>query len=443
MQEVKCLSLVRSHVATIHYKKSKVLGAFFTMKRVFKFAMPFLQASLVKQILVGLILGMALGLTFPDAAKSVGFLGTVFVTALKGVAPILVFVLVMSSIANQSDISQGNMHVKPIIALYLVGTFLAAVIAVGASFLWPTEIALQAAQDTVSTPGGIAEVFGNLILQAVDNPVHAIASGNYISILVWAIAMGAVLRQSHSSTREVLLDAAKTVEFIVRLVIRFAPFGIFGIVASTLATTGLEVFAGYLKLLAVLVGTMFFIALVVNPILVWLMIRRNPYPYTLMTLRESGVAAFFTRSSAANIPVNLEICRRLNLPESTYSISIPVGATVNMQGAAITITVLTLAAAFSLDVQVSTATAIFLSFVAALCACGASGVPGGSLMLIPLACGLFGIDQNTAMQVVAVGFIIGVVQDSCETALNSSADALFTIAACKRADRLAGKEISD
>lgn len=413
------------------------------MKRVFKFAMPFLQASLVKQILVGLILGMALGLTFPDAAKSVGFLGTVFVTALKGVAPILVFVLVMSSIANQSDISQGNMHVKPIIALYLVGTFLAAVIAVGASFLWPTEITLQAAQDTVSTPGGIAEVFGNLIFQAVDNPVHAIASGNYISILVWAIAMGAVLRQSHSSTREVLLDAAKTVEFIVRLVIRFAPFGIFGIVASTLATTGLEVFAGYLKLLAVLVGTMFFIALVVNPILVWLMIRRNPYPYTLMTLRESGVAAFFTRSSAANIPVNLEICRRLNLPESTYSISIPVGATVNMQGAAITITVLTLAAAFSLDVQVSTATAIFLSFVAALCACGASGVPGGSLMLIPLACGLFGIDQNTAMQVVAVGFIIGVVQDSCETALNSSADALFTIAACKRADRLAGKEISD
>ena len=400
------------------------------MKRVFKFAMPFLQASLVKQILVGLILGMALGLTFPDAAKSVGFLGTVFVMALKGVAPILVFVLVMSSIANQSDISQGNMHVKPIIVLYLVGTFLAAVIAVGASFLWPTEITLQAAQDTVATPGGIAEVFGNLILQAVDNPVHA-------------IAMGAVLRQSHSSTREVLLDAAKTVEFIVRLVIRFAPFGIFGIVASTLATTGLEVFAGYLKLLAVLVGTMFFIALVVNPILVWLMIRRNPYPYTLMTLRESGVAAFFTRSSAANIPVNLEICRRLNLPESTYSISIPVGATVNMQGAAITITVLTLAAAFSLDVQVSTATAIFLSFVAALCACGASGVPGGSLMLIPLACGLFGIDQNTAMQVVAVGFIIGVVQDSCETALNSSADALFTIAACKRADRLAGKDISD
>lgn len=411
------------------------------MKRVFQFAMPFLQASLVKQILVGLVLGVALGLSFPGAAVSVGFLGTVFVTALKGVAPILVFVLVMSSIANQSDMSKGDMHVKSIIVMYLIGTFLAAVIAVGASFIWPTEITLAATQESVSAPGGIAEVLGNLVLQAVDNPVHAISSGNYISILVWAIAMGAVLRQAHASTREVLLDAAKAVEFIVRLVIRFAPFGIFGLVASTLATTGLEAFAGYVKLLAVLVGTMFFIALVVNPFIVWLCIRRNPFPYTLMTLRESGVAAFFTRSSAANIPVNLEICRRMKLPESTYSISIPVGATVNMQGAAITITVLTLAAAFSLGVEVDLLTAVFLSFVAAICACGASGVPGGSLMLIPLACGLFGIDQNTAMQVVAVGFIIGVVQDSCETALNSSADALFTIAACKRADIKAGKDI--
>ena len=437
-ETLPCIGGVKE--AAIYYKSPQVLGAF-SMKRVFQFAMPFLQASLVKQILVGLILGLALGLTFPDAAKSVGFLGTIFVTALKGVAPILVFVLVMSSIANQADISQGNMHVKPIIVLYLIGTFLAAVIAVGASFLWPVEISLQTTQDALSTPGGIMEVFGNLVLQAVDNPVRAIANGNYISILVWAIAMGAVLRHSHSATREVLLDAAKAVEFIVRIVIRFAPLGIFGIVASTLATTGLEAFAGYLMLLAVLVGTMFFIALVVNPFMVWLMIRRNPYPYTLMTLRESGVAAFFTRSSAANIPVNLEICRRLNLPEATYSISIPVGATVNMQGAAITITVLTLAAAFSLNIPVSISTAIFLSFVAAICACGASGVPGGSLMLIPLACGLFGIDQNTAMQVVAVGFIIGVVQDSCETALNSSADALFTIAACKRAERLEGKEI--
>lgn len=408
------------------------------MKRVFQFAMPFLQASLVKQIVVGLVLGIALGLTFPEVAKSVGLLGSLFVAALKGVAPILVFVLVMSSIANQQI--AGDRHIKPIIVLYLLGTFAAALIAVGASFLWPTAIALSVSDQAVSAPSGIMEVFRNLLLQAVDNPVNAISKGNYISILVWAIAMGVVLRHAHSSTREVLLDAARAVEFIVRLVIRFAPFGIFGLVASTLATTGLEAFAGYLKVLAVLVGTMFFIALVVNPFLVWLCIRKNPYPYTLMTLRESGVAAFFTRSSAANIPVNLEICRRLGLPEATYSISIPVGATVNMQGAAITITVLTLAGVHTLGMPVDILSAIFLSFVAALCAAGASGVPGGSLMLIPLACGLFGIDQNTAMQVVAVGFIIGVVQDSCETALNSSADALFTIAACKRAERLQGKE---
>lgn len=408
------------------------------MKRVFQFAMPFLQASLVKQIVVGLVLGIALGLTFPEVAKSVGLLGSLFVAALKGVAPILVFVLVMSSIANQQI--AGDRHIKPIVVLYLLGTFVAALIAVGASFLWPTSIALSVTDQAVSAPSGIMEVFRNLLLQAVDNPVNAISKGNYISILVWAISMGVVLRHAHSSTREVLLDAARAVEFIVRLVIRFAPFGIFGLVASTLATTGLEAFAGYLKVLAVLVGTMFFIALVVNPFLVWLCIRRNPYPYTLMTLRESGVAAFFTRSSAANIPVNLEICRRLGLPEATYSISIPVGATVNMQGAAITITVLTLAGVHTLGMPVDVLSAIFLSFVAAICAAGASGVPGGSLMLIPLACGLFGIDQNTAMQVVAVGFIIGVVQDSCETALNSSADALFTIAACKRAERLEGKK---
>lgn len=407
------------------------------MKRVFKFAMPFLQGSLVKQIVVGLVLGIALGLVAPEAAKSVGLLGTIFTSALKGVAPILVFVLVMSSIANQQF--EGQIHIKPIISLYLGGTFLAALIAVAASFMWPTTLALVVNEEAVSAPGGIFEVLRNLLLKAVDNPVSAISSGNYISILVWAIAMGVVLRQSHTATREVLLDAARAVEFIVRLVIRFAPVGIFGIVASTLAETGLGAFAGYVKLLAVLVGTMFFIALVVNPVLVWICTRSNPYPYTFMTLRESGVAAFFTRSSAANIPVNLEICRRLGLPESTYSISIPVGATINMQGAAITITVLALAGVHTLGLPVDVLTAIFLSFVAAICAAGASGVPGGSLMLIPLACGLFGIDQNTAMQVVAVGFIIGVVQDSCETALNSSADALFTIAACKRAERLAGK----
>ena len=404
------------------------------MTRVFKFAMPFLQGSLVKQILVGLVLGIILGMAAPEAAKGAGFLGTIFVTALKGVAPILVFVLVMSSIANQR--LGEDLHIKPILVLYMISTFGAAVLAVIASFIWPTQIALVADAESLAAPGGILEVFENLILNVVDNPVHAIATGNYIGILAWAIAMGVVLRHGVPATREVLSDAAKGVEFVVRIVVRFAPIGIFGLVASPLATTGLEAMTGYFKLLAVLIGTMAAVALILNPFLVWLTIRANPFPYTWMTLRESGVAAFFTRSSAANIPVNLEICRRLDLPESTYSVSIPVGATVNMAGVAITITVLTLSAAFSLGVTVDIPTAIFLSFIAAVCAAGASGVPGGSLMLIPLACGLFGIDQNTAMQVVAVGFIIGVLQDSCETALNSSSDALFTIAACKRAERL-------
>ena len=365
------------------------------MKRVFNFAMPFLQASLVKQILVALILGIAVAYVAPDLAVKIGFLGTVFVTALKAVAPVLVFVLVMSSIANQ-NLSGESLHIKPILVLYLVSTFSAAIVAVAASFMFPTKLILHATDAMTTTPGGITEVLGNVILNVVDNPVHAIASGNYIGILAWAIAMGVVLRHGTAATREVLNDAAKGVEFVVRLVIRFAPVGIFGLVSNTFATTGVEVFAGYAQLLAVLLGSMFFVALVINPFLVWFCTHQNPFPDTFLTLRESGVSAFFTRSSAANIPVNLEICRRLGLPESTYSISIPVGANINMAGAAITITVLTLSAAYSLNVPVDMGTAIFLSFVASICACGASGVPGGSLMLIPLACGLFGIDQNTA-----------------------------------------------
>lgn len=406
-----------------------------SLRKVFRFAMPFLQASLIKQILIGFVLGCLLGLSSPELAKSAGFLGTIFVTALKGVAPVLVFVLVMSSIAGRSDLSE-SVHIKPIIFIYLAANFSAALVAVAASFMLPSEIQLVAQGAEVNAPGGIGDVLRSLVLNLVDNPFHALASANYIGILAWAIAMGVVLRRGTESTREVLTDVTKGVEFIVRLVIRFAPVGIFGLVANTLATSGISVLAGYAQLLAVLLGTMFFVALVVNPLLVWFCTRENPYPVTLMTLRESGIPAFFTRSSAANIPVNLEICRRLNLPESTYAVSIPVGATVNMGGAAITITVLTLSAAFSLGVPVDIPTAIFLSFVASICAAGASGVPGGSLMLIPLAAGLFGIDQSVAMQVVAVGFIIGVLQDSCETALNSSTDALFTIAACKRAERL-------
>ena len=304
-----------------------------------------------------------------------------------------------------------------------------------ASFLWPTTIHLVAAAEATA-PGGIAEVLKNLVLNIVDNPVKALANANYIGILSWAIALGFILRSANDTTREIIQDFSEAVTTVVRIVIRIAPFGIFGLVANTVATVGLGAFVGYGKLLLLLVGSMLFIALVVFPIMVWFCIRKNPYPLVIQCLRVSGICAFFTRSSAANIPVNLDLCRKLKLDEGTYSISIPLGATVNMGGAAITITILTLAAANSLGVQVDFWTAILLCFVSAICAGGASGVPGGSLMLIPLACGLFGIDNSTAMQVVAVGFIIGVIQDSCETALNSSSDVMFTAAACLRQERL-------
>ena len=292
----------------------------------------------------------------------------------------------------------------------------------------------------VSSPGGVLEVMRNMLLSVFDNPVNALLKGNYIGILAWATGLGVALRHASDSSRQFMADLSRGVEFVVSVVIRLAPLGIFGLVSSTVATTGIEVFEGYLQLLVVLLGCMLFVALVLNPFLVWCCIRKNPYPLTIATLRESGVMAFFTRSSAANIPVNMGMCRRLNLDEGTYSITIPLGATINMAGAAITITVLTLAAAHSLNIEVSFWTALILSFIASVCACGASGVPGGSLMLIPLACGLFGIDATVAMEVVAVGFIIGVLQDSAETALNSSSDVLFTAAACMRAERIAVEE---
>ena len=403
-------------------------------------AMPFLLGgSLVKQILIGLILGIVVALVSPSVAIVCGFLGTLFVSALKAVAPVLVFVLVGAAIANQQF--DGRTQMRPIIVLYLVGTFAAAATAVIASFIWPVTIEFAKAADGAATPGDILEVLRNLLVSTVDNPVHAIMSANYIGILAWAIGLGIAMRKASNQTRNVLNDIADGVEFIVRVVIRFAPVGIFGLVANTFATEGMSVLLGYAQLLIVLLGCMFFVALVINPIIVWFCIRRNPYPLTFMMLRESGVTAFFTRSSAANIPVNLAICRRLNLDEGTFSVSIPLGATINMAGAAITITVLSLSAAFSLGITVDIPTAILLSVVASLCACGAAGVPGGSLMLIPLACSLFGVDNSTAMQVVAVGFIIGVLQDSTETALNSSSDALFTAAACLRAKRLEAEAV--
>lgn len=384
------------------------------------------NGSLVVQILIGLAAGIVLGLVSPAAAGWVGIAGDLFVNALKSVAPILVFILVAASIANHKKGQQTKMGA--ILFLYLIGTFAAALVAVTASFMFPLTIQLKADAQSLSAPGGIVEVLSNLIMSVVDNPISALANANYIGILAWAVAIGIAMRHAHGATKNVIADLSLALSFIVKVVIRFAPIGIFGLVASTIAEAGLDALLGYARLLMVLIGCMLFVALVVNPIIVFAKIRRNPYPLVFICLRESGITAFFTRSSAANIPVNLALCKRLGLPEDTYSVSIPLGATINMAGAAVTITVLTLAAVNTLGISVDLPTALLLSVVAAICACGASGVAGGSLLLIPLACSLFGISNDLAMQVVGVGFIIGVLQDSTETALNSSTDVLFTAA---------------
>jgi len=393
------------------------------------------RTSLVTQIIIGLAAGIALALVAPSLARDLAFLGKVFVSALKAVAPILVFVLVIASIANHQQGQQT--HIRPILWLYLLGTFGAAVVAVVASMAFPSTLVLSAHEATLSAPGGIAEVLQGLLLSAVDNPVSALVNANFIGILTWAIGLGIVLRKAGKATRGVVDDLSNGITQLVRVVIRFAPLGIFGLVSSTLAEAGLDALLGYLHLLGVLIGCMLFVALVMNPLIVFWKIRRNPYPLTLLCLRESGITAFFTRSSAANIPMNLALSERLGLHEDTYSVSIPLGATINMAGAAITITVLTLAAVHTLGITIDLPTAVLLSVVAAVCACGASGVAGGSLLLIPLACSLFGIPSELAMQVVAVGFIIGVLQDSAETALNSSTDVLFTAAACEAMERRA------
>lgn len=396
------------------------------------------QTSLVLRIVIGLIAGTLLALLAPSAAMAVGLLGTVFVSALKAVAPILVLVLVAASIANHR---QGQKtHIRPILVLYLVGTLAAALVAVAASFMFPVTLHLGVAgAGDLSPPGGIGEVLRNLLLQLVDNPIHALQAGNYIGILAWAVGLGVALRYSADSTRTTLADLSDAVTRLVRAVIQLAPIGIFGLVAETIAATGLSTLLDYAQLLAVLLGCMLFVALVANPLIVALVIRSNPYPLVLRCLRESGITAFFTRSSAANIPINMELCRKMGLHRETYAVSIPIGATINMAGASITITVLTLAAVHTLGIPVDMPTALLLSVVAAVAACGASGVPGGSLLLIPLAAGLFGISDDLAMRVVAIGFIVGVVQDSAETALNSSTDVLFTAAACKRAEARAGR----
>ena len=354
-------------------------------------------------------------------------------------APVLVLVLVMASIANHKHGQKTN--IRPILFLYLLGTFAAALVAVVLSFMFPSNLALVAGNTDINPPGGIIEVLKGLLLSVVANPFQALISANYIGILAWAVGLGLALRHSSDTTKSLINDLSHAVTMVVRAVIRCAPLGIFGLVASTLAETGFGALWGYAQLLVVLIGCMLLVALVLNPLIVYWKIRRNPYPLVFACLRESGVTAFFTRSSAANIPVNMELCKKLNLNEDTYSVSIPLGATINMAGAAITITVLTLAAVHTLGIPVDVPTALLLSIVAAVCACGASGVAGGSLLLIPLACNMFGIPNDVAMQVVAVGFIIGVLQDSAETALNSSTDVLFTAAACQAEDqRLADED---
>lgn len=387
-----------------------------------------MNGSIVLQILIGMLAGIAVASVAPDTAQSLTFLGSLFVKGLKAVAPVLVFVLVASAIASKKQGVQTNM--RPVLTLYLLGTFLAAVTGVIASFAFPTMLKLVAAAGSTTPPSGIGQVLNNLVFQIVDNPINAIATGNYIGILTWAVALGMALHHASDSTKTLLNELADGVSRIVGVIIRFAPVGVFGLVAEAVATTGLSALLGYSKLLLVLVGAMLFIALVVNPLIVGLTIRRNPFPLVFTCLRESGVTAFFTRSSAANIPVNMNLCKKLGLNEDTYAVSIPLGATINMAGAAITISVLSLAAVHTLGIHVDLPTALLLSVLSTVAACGASGVAGGSLLLIPMACSLFGISNDVAMQVVAVGFIIGVVQDSAETALNSSTDVLFTAAAC-------------
>ncbi len=383
--------------------------------------------SLVKRIIAGIILGVVLALTLPKSAGWVTIFGTLFVGALKAVAPVLVLFLVMYALAAHKKGTKTNM--KTVLTLYGIGTLLAGVVAVGVSFIFPITLKLTAGAEGLTPPEGIVEVLKTLLLNLVSNPVDALLNANYLGILLWAVVLGLALKSASQTTKDVLGNVSEAITKVVQWIISLAPIGIMGLVFDAVATTGISALYDYGRLLMVLVGCMLFIALVVNPLIVYVYIRRNPYPLVFKVLRDSGLTAFFTRSSAANIPVNMKLCEELGLDEDTYAVSIPLGATINMAGAAVTISVLTLSAVHTFGIQVDFLTALLLSVVSAVSAAGASGVAGGSLLLIPLACSLFGVPNDVAMQVVAVGFIIGVVQDSCETALNSSTDVLFTAAA--------------
>ncbi|MDD6612848.1 MAG: serine/threonine transporter SstT [Clostridiales bacterium] len=397
------------------------------------------DTSLILRIVVGLVIGIILALAVPQATV-VSIFGTVFVGALKAIAPILVFVLVMSSLSQATD-GIGK-RFRTVIGLYMLSTLLAAVVAVFASFLFPVTLKLAESTTDTVPPSGIGEVFTNLLNNIVSNPVDALANANYVGILTWSIILGLALKKlAKPHTKEALRDLSDAVSQAVRWIINLAPFGIMGLVFTSVSENGLSIFADYGKLLVLLVGCMLSVALIVDPVIAALCLHRNPYPLVFRCFKESGVTAFFTRSSAANIPVNMAVCDRLGLDKNVYSVSIPLGATINMDGAAITITVMTLAAAHTLGVNVGIPTAIILSLLATVAACGASGVAGGSLLLIPMACSLFGISNDIAMQVVAVGFIIGVVQDSFETAINSSGDVLFAATAEFREWQKEGREV--
>ena len=384
------------------------------------------KASLIKRILIGMLLGASLGLLFPSLS-GLGILGDLFVGGLKAIAPVLVFTLVANALSQHQKGQDTNM--KTVIFLYLLGTFAAALIAVLASFLFPVQITLSSASTEIAPPDGIGQVLSNLLLNLVDNPLNAVVKANYIGILSWAVVFGLAMREASKNSKELLKTMAGVTSKIVEWIINLAPFGIMGLVFKTISDKGITSLANYGILLGLLIATMAFVALVINPLIAFLLMRKNPYPLVFKCLRVSGITAFFTRSSAANIPVNMKLCQDLGLNPDTYSVSIPLGSTINMAGAAVTINILTLAAVNTLGISVEFGTAFVLSVVAAISACGASGIAGGSLLLIPVACSLFGISNDVAMQVVGVGFVIGVIQDSCETALNSSTDVLFTAVA--------------
>ena len=384
------------------------------------------ESSLILKIVLGMIIGAILGVAVPKWTI-IGFPGELFVTALKAIAPILVFVLVASAISKAR--SGIGSRFKTVIIFYLFSTFLSAMVAIIASKMFPVTIHLTGAS-TASAPGDLGEVMSNMVLTVFSNPIYLLAQGQYLGILFWSIVFGIALKMVASdTTKDVITDCADAVTLIVRGIIQFAPIGIMGLVFTSVSESGLGIFTEYGQLIALLVGCIAFVAFVTDPIISAVALRRNPYPLVFTCLRESGITAFFSRSSAANIPVNMQLCERLGLDRDFYSISIPLGATINTEGAAVTITVMTLAVCNTMGISVPMPISIILCIISTIGACGASGVAGGSLLLVPMACSLFGISADVSMQAVAVGFIIGVIQDSCETALNSAGDALFSATA--------------